>query len=452
MLTRRRMPRGQDPITEFRDWNEELQSILDIPDMTNANSKDVLNDRIIREKCINRFWAEFTQAAVKGAQAAVRGELTPLPTDPPEHADPTPLPRSQLFMQNGIFYSIGYDQGSIMDTLGGTAAWHASSGKDILGIRNTNEIIQNLNNQYLSREDTENGADEINPCFLRTVVTVAVDYCGRRVICQAIVPGILRANAMKLAYGSADDGKTVRRSSHWITETEQLGKAMLLAPHIVTDAEGQEFNLSFSRDVKGIDGTDGRKYLLEMFRVWPVDKFWIDEECNTGESSLPPYLHQIALIRPELIQSYYASRLFAWSNAKSQELLDKAKQQADSGNEQPQDAVSQPEKLFVNLNDFKWAYNPDAFTPADRKEDVQSNDAVHVLDLGRHLRETVIPLFVRELKNYQVTPVDGKSLTEAMHANGINMRYLGKILILLEKDSTSSHTFPQVCFSNDFRT
>ena len=45
--------------------------------------------------------------------------------------------------------------------------------------------------------------------------------------------------------------------------------------------------------------------------------------------------------------------------------------------------------------------------------------------------ETVLPKFVQDLNSLEVSPMDGQTLTEALHAHGINMRYLGQVSAVL---------------------
>lgn len=59
-----------------------------------------------------------------------------------------------------------------------------------------------------------------------------------------------------------------------------------------------------------------------------------------------------------------------------------------------------------------------------------------VKDASGFLTESVVPKFVRDCIQLAVTPTDGEALGVAMHARGINMRYLGQIasLALLRED------------------
>ncbi len=41
--------------------------------------------------------------------------------------------------------------------------------------------------------------------------------------------------------------------------------------------------------------------------------------------------------------------------------------------------------------------------------------------------DTVLPKLVVDLSSLEVSPMDGPTLTDALHAHGINVRYLGKV-------------------------
>ncbi len=51
---------------------------------------------------------------------------------------------------------------------------------------------------------------------LFTSSTVLVDYRGYRVMCQAVVPGVLqREHESSIVYGSLDGGKNIKMDSHF---------------------------------------------------------------------------------------------------------------------------------------------------------------------------------------------------------------------------------------------
>lgn len=48
---------------------------------------------------------------------------------------------------------------------------------------------------------------------------------------------------------------------------------------------------------------------------------------------------------------------------------------------------------------------------------------------GQFLKDTVLPRLVVDLSSLEVSPMDGPTLTDALHAHGINIRYLGQVRI-----------------------
>lgn len=54
-------------------------------------------------------------------------------------------------------------------------------------------------------------------------------------------------------------------------------------------------------------------------------------------------------------------------------------------------------------------------------------DENNVKKASSYLLDVVLPKFVQELCTLEVSPMDGQTLTEALHAHGINMRYIGKV-------------------------
>ena len=61
---------------QLRDWNEEFQSTRDLP-------VDTIQQRMYRDRGLFKVHSDFIQSAVKGAMAAVDGQLHPLnPADP----------------------------------------------------------------------------------------------------------------------------------------------------------------------------------------------------------------------------------------------------------------------------------------------------------------------------------------------------------------------------------
>ena len=60
-----------------------------------------------------------------------------------------------------------------------------------------------------------------------------------------------------------------------------------------------------------------------------------------------------------------------------------------------------------------------------------ATDEENVRKVSLYLTNVVIPKFIQDLCTLEVSPMDGQTLTEALHAHGINVRYIGKVCICL---------------------
>ncbi|KAJ1678312.1 Intracellular distribution of mitochondria, partial [Spiromyces aspiralis] len=414
-----------------------------------------LSERVARDRQIHRWQAEFTEAAVLGAMAVVEGELAPLnPLDPPDQ---------HMYLRENIFFSKGTDSRDMFASLGGGEAAHVVTGKDIEGVRIINRI---------------------DPEGIHTLGSVVVDYRGVRVVAQTVVPGIFSSKSEeRIVYGSIDNGKTVKSSQefHELIR-DQLVKALHLAEHTVTDSEGTTHSLYTSIESKGIVGADQRRYLLDLYRLNPVDIEFLESVCletkRGSDEHLSVYPHKMVFLRRELLDIYWDSQFRQAVQAyvaknqlqqpeeaeetPNQEQQQQQQQEEDEGVEenrlegeeisrkdQEDDAIGaltrEGQKAQEQLDKLKFSleFNPDAFTTLDvvtAASGDSSNDGEPVTsdlrckntrDASRFLRDTVIPAFVHDLRNYLISPIDGESLTRIMHRRGVNIRYLGLIAELL---------------------
>lgn len=84
---------GLDP-KGIRDWNEEFQCVKDFP-------KDNFNQRMQRDRAIQKVYNDFLEAAIKGAVAIINGNLMAL--------NPNESEKQQVFVYNYIFFSFAVD-------------------------------------------------------------------------------------------------------------------------------------------------------------------------------------------------------------------------------------------------------------------------------------------------------------------------------------------------------
>uniref|UniRef100_A0A914UNE2 Clustered mitochondria protein homolog n=1 Tax=Plectus sambesii TaxID=2011161 RepID=A0A914UNE2_9BILA len=96
--------------------------------------------------------------------------------------------------------------------------------------------------------------------------------------------------------------------------------------------------------------------------------------------------------------------------------------------------------------EFDIRFNPDCYcdTVVHSDADELTRQRKLVAEAAQFLLVHQIPQFVRDCLEHSLTPVDGFGLSEAMHARGINMRYLGKIVECLS-DIAQLEYFKTVC-------
>jgi protein TIF31 len=347
----------------------------------------------LRDRFLNKINADFADAAVRGAMDVVNGNVVALnPLEPEE---------SHMYVYNNIFFSKGFDGRNTFEKLGGDDAAHVATGKDLEGVRTLNGV------------DVEG---------LYTLGTVVVDYKGIRVVAQSIVPGIFRQQEeSSIVYGSVDNGPQVKSDEKFHEILGQAAKALHIAEHAVEDGEGKSTNLWTSFDTKGLMGADGRRYLLDLYRLNPVDVEFLENDI-AAKDNIPEYPHKLTLMRPELMLLFWEHKLRAWVQERALEIQKRAEEKKalegdketketketkeatttesseDKKEEESKEeaAPSNPED-DVNILDFELSFNVDAFTsvktPAD-SADAKTQQEQTVREASKFLRENVINVLV----------------------------------------------------------
>ncbi|KAL5612981.1 hypothetical protein BROUX41_003942 [Berkeleyomyces rouxiae] len=411
---------GVDNTDSLRDWNEEFQSAKELP-------KETVSDRVFRERLLSKLYADYVEAATKGAIMVARGEIAPL--------NPTELTDAQIFVHNSVFFSFGADGVGTFTSEGGDEAARVATGKDVAGVRLVNQL-------------------DIDGLY--TAATVVVDYIGKRVVGQSIVPGIFRQRdpgENQIDYGGVEGKEVVAADERFTEPFAKLSKALKVKAHPVWDKDGKRFDLEASVETKGLIGTDGRKYVLDLYRITPLDLNWMEG---------PDYPHRMTVLRPELVDIYARQKMKEWAEAKYKEHSDSQKVKADAAitssednessdkkdaqetsEEQEKDQTEkdfkedadseQKEKFNLNIADFEFSLNPDVYSgqmPQTKEEtDDLDNDEDRVREVCDYLLEQSIPNLLKELSESDIGfPMDGPSLSLILHKRGINIRYLGKIV------------------------
>lgn len=264
---------------QTRDWNEELQTTRELP-------RKKLPERLLRERAVFKVHSDFVAAATRGAMAVVDGNVMAI--------NPGESTKMQMFIWNNIFFSLGFDVRDHYKDLGGDAAAFVAPNNDLQGVK------------AYANVDIEG---------LYTLGTVVIDYRGYRVTAQSIIPGILeREQEQSVVYGSVDFGRTVITHSKYIELLGSAASHLKILPHKVLNDKGEEIQLCSSVECKGIIGTDGRHYILDLLRIFPPDTNYLvlpDTEYpkEVLEMGFPKnFKHRLCCLRQELVDSFFETR------------------------------------------------------------------------------------------------------------------------------------------------
>ncbi|PWN28056.1 hypothetical protein BDZ90DRAFT_160733 [Jaminaea rosea] len=446
---------GVDSLEGTRDWNEEIQAARELP-------RSTLAERHVRERALGRLFSDFAKSAASAVPKVAAGEVQAL--------NPMDKPEAQMFCVNNLFISRGVDGVDIYPYLGGDEAAHVAVSKDVQGVRMLNTV------------------DADGLCLLGTVI---VDWHGERWVAQSIIPGLFRkkeedevvpkegeevkeaeaaaekpkaaalpsdkpspAEDTQVIYGGVEGPEVIRTNAAFDKVFEQVAKSLRLSRHAVKDAQGKDHQLWLSVDSKGLRGADGRKYALDVARLTPVDVMWLEEDMEgkllgEGDAKGDRYPHELALLRPELIEIYWDSEFRKWAREQlaqrkkaSEEGIEKksAIENGDAKGEESADKKEDAEAAEEPLDSsaFQLSFNPDAFVkfkpptdetaaPTPMITDESDASVAAVRAASRYLRESAIPRLVTDIATGMANVSDGQALTRQMHARGINVRYLGHL-------------------------
>ncbi|KAF4555686.1 putative clustered mitochondria protein [Elsinoe fawcettii] len=435
---------GPENAETLRDWNEEFQSTRELP-------KETVQDRVFRERLTSKLFAEYNEAAVRGAVLVARGEVAPL--NPTEGRD------AQIFVYNNVFYSFGADGVGTFERDGGDDAARVATGKDVMGVKAVNQL-------------------DIQGLF--TPGTVVVDYLGKRLVGQSIVPGIFKQREPgehQIDYGGVEGKDVIAEHEGFKQPFAELSRSLRVKQHPVWDKEGKRHDLEGSVETKGLLGTDGRKYVLDLYRITPLDVAWLDEHRKDassaeGAADRDNYPHRMAVLRPELVESYWRTKLQAYvkdevakRQAARKEGGDKQITNGESatvtaekgengtneeGKEVEKAEKKEPEQERVDVSGFQFSLNPDVCcgqvpqTEEEKEEWVK--DEAEVRNACKYLRTEVIPKMIHDLSEGDVGfPMDGQSLSSLLHKRGINVRYLGVVAKEANKEDPRLQALKQLC-------
>jgi protein TIF31 len=216
-----------------------------------------------------------------------------------------------------------------------------------------------------------------------------------------------------------DGGNEILSDESFNVTAESVAKELRLTAHEVVDGKGNVHTLHTSVDVKGVIGSDSRHYLMDLYRLVPVDIEFIEKVALEKETN--PYPHQMVLLRPELIELFYISK------ARESQLKYLEARKLEGGKELETNE-QMPDFTFTET------YNPDSFTSYKLGSLAKiSNDEMMVREMSKFTSRIISQLVLDIIDKSITMPIDSRNLTSIFHQRGLNMRYLGKVVSLFDQ-------------------
>ncbi|KAI7597988.1 putative eukaryotic translation initiation factor 3 subunit CLU1/TIF31, partial [Hortaea werneckii] len=201
------------------------------------------------------------------------------------------------------------------------------------------------------------------------------DYMGKRIVGQSIVPGIFKQRdegEHQIDYGGVEGKDVIATHGGFAAPFAELSKAMRVKKHAVWDKENKKHELEASVETKGLLGTDGRKYVLDLYRITPLDIHWLEKHRATDEKDEGRYPHRMTVLRPELVESYRISKMREYITKELEKKKANKEQSKSSDSKEVTQANGEGEKgdgetetkqpESVDLSGFSFSLNPDVFS------------------------------------------------------------------------------------------
>ncbi|CAH2080623.1 unnamed protein product [Thlaspi arvense] len=444
---------GSELIGMQRDWNEELQSCREFPHTTPQ-------ERILRDRALYKVTSDFVDAAINGAIGVISRCIPPInPTDPECF---------HMYVHNNIFFSFAVDADSEQlsrkhqtDTSSKTESTGSSlNSSDKKSLHGAAKVSSGAKSNGLSAEYLDSGMDLSSevPAETQMVESEQATYAsanndlkGTKAYQEADVPGLYNLAMAIIDYrGHRVVAQSVLPASFKLFSLKTMGmvleaaKRLHLKEHTVFDGSGNVYKLAAPVECKGIVGSDDRHYLLDLMRVTPRDANY------NGPGS------RFFILRPELISAFCQAKVAERSKSSGQQEEDLPgaddSPNTDSAEEKvPSNANAVPASLDTQDVEShakheavhecgsgpagngevyeEISFNPNVFTEfklAGSEEEIAA-DEDDVRKASLYLKDVVLPKFIQDLCTLEVSPMDGQTLTDALHAHGINVRYIGKV-------------------------
>ncbi|XP_059480383.1 clustered mitochondria protein homolog isoform X2 [Neocloeon triangulifer] len=459
---------------QTRDWNEELQTTRELP-------RKNLPERLLRERAIFKVHSDFVAAATRGAMAVIDGNVMAI--NPGEEA------KMQMYIWNNIFFSLGFDVRDHYKELGGDAAAFVAPKNDLQGVRVYSAVDQpglyTLGTVVIDYRGYRVTAQSIIPGILereqeQSVVYGSIDF-GKTVLTHTKYLDLLNKAGQQLKilphYVINEKDEEIELCS----SVECKGIIGNDGRHYILDLlrtfppdvnflklEGEEL----SKEVRALGFPLEHRHKLSCLRQELIDAF-VENRYMMFIKFAAFHLQQLGAKKQKERESRSSQekeilkltegKIITNGDAKEdKDGEEKGSTEKEMETEEAKkivesitDSITSGEKLEMEEStrevvkkaavavgslketEFDVRFNPDVYSPGVRHtcpdgENLKKERQL-VKDAADFLLTTQIPNFIRDCLDHTSAPMDGITLSEAMHNRGINIRYLGKIADMLSK-------------------
>ncbi len=231
----------------------------------------------------------------------------------------------------------------------------------------------------------------------------------------------------QILYGSSEPGEPAACDADFHDRMKVVAERLLIRPRQLRGKDSEFVEFAGPADIKGIEGTDKRKYVLDLAHIFPRDPLY------------PETTHHAYILRAELIANYVYHLQEEKRKEKERKKEEESEKRKEEGKAEEKaeegGKVAEKEEEDFSFEQISIRFNPDLFlnvTFGDPPAEIEKDRSV-INDLSKFLVDVTLPRIVDEWISYPQVLGDSVTLREYLRQRGVNMRYLGQLATLCLK-------------------
>lgn len=439
---------------------------------------------MLRERAIFKVHGDFVIAATRGAMAVIDGNVLAI--------NPGEDPKMQMFIWNNIFFSLGFDVRDHYKELGGDVAAFVAPRNDLHGVRVYSAVdiegLYTLGTVVVDYRGYRVTAQSIIPGILerdqeQSVVYGSIDF-GKTVLSHPKYLELLRKAGKHLkilphsVLNERDEPVELCSSVECKGIIGNDGRHYILdlLRTFPPDVNFLKLDFELSPELKAMGFPIEHKHKLSCLRQELLEAFIEDryvsfirnaaqhlQQLNANKKSEENAAAAITEKGEEAKEDKAQTEQEPKKDTETKESSEKQPSEVEANKpneaiENAFDAIKEAQSNVASADEtqasevvkracaavgslkekeFDFRFNPDVFSPGIRHVDDQNgtNSLAKQKKLVQEAAEFLvlkqIPAFIKEHMSHTSPPMDGTSVTEALHSHGINIRYLGKVITML---------------------